>query len=172
MKPPPPPFGQPDNGTRGHAGHPQRNLPGLGQLSAPGPGATEHGSASRRGDTQLSGLRHCRGGKTILGDILELNYSLDERVRGQVFLQTNRPISQDDLLPTLESLLQTHGAALVHSNGLFNVVPAGEVPTSTLNPRLAPTAERGYQMLILPLRYIGAREMEKFWSRSNRARVP
>ncbi|NHI02073.1 type II secretion system secretin GspD [Oceanimonas sp. MB9] len=99
--------------------------------------------------------------KTILGDILELNYSLDERVRGQVFLQTNRPISQDDLLPTLESLLQTHGAALVHSNGLFNVVPAGEVPTSTLNPRLAPTAERGYQMLILPLRYIGAREMEK-----------
>lgn len=99
--------------------------------------------------------------KTILGDILQLNYSLDERVRGQVYLQTNSPISQDDLLPTLESLLQTHGAALVHSNGLFNVVPAGEVPPSALNPRLTPTAERGYQMLILPLRYIGAREMEK-----------
>ncbi|MBM7456049.1 general secretion pathway protein D [Oceanisphaera litoralis] len=99
--------------------------------------------------------------KTILGDILQLNYSLDERVRGQVYLQTNQPISQDDLLPTLESLLQTHGAALVHSKGLFTVVPASEVPPSALNPRLTPTAERGYQMLILPLRYIGAREMEK-----------
>ncbi|WP_298718579.1 type II secretion system secretin GspD [uncultured Oceanisphaera sp.] len=99
--------------------------------------------------------------KTILGDILQLNYSLDERIRGQVYLQTNTPIRQDDLLPTLENLLQTHGAALVHSNGLFNVVPAGEVPPSALNPRLTPTAERGYQMLILPLRYIGAREMEK-----------
>ncbi|GAA3698468.1 type II secretion system secretin GspD [Oceanisphaera sediminis] len=99
--------------------------------------------------------------KTILGDILQLNYSLDERVGGQVYLQTNTPIRQDDLLPTLENLLQTHGAALVHSNGLFTVVPAGEVPPSALNPRLTPTAERGYQMLILPLRYIGAREMEK-----------
>ncbi|PSJ41276.1 type II secretion system protein GspD [Zobellella taiwanensis] len=99
--------------------------------------------------------------KTILGDILQLNYSLDERVRGQVYLQTNSPVSEEALLPTLESLLQTHGAALVHSNGLFNVVPASEVPASVLNPRLAPTAQRGYQMLILPLRYIGAREMEK-----------
>ncbi|GHA16526.1 type II secretion system secretin GspD [Oceanisphaera arctica] len=99
--------------------------------------------------------------KTVLGDILQLNYSLDERVRGQVYLQTNTPIREDDLLPTLENLLQTHGAALVHSKGLFTVVPASEVPTSALNPRLTPTAERGYQMLILPLRYIGAREMEK-----------
>ncbi len=99
--------------------------------------------------------------KTVLGDILQLNYSLDERVRGQVYLQTNTPIREEALLPTLESLLQTHGAALVHSNGLYTVVPASEVPTSALNPQLTTTAERGYQMLILPLRYIGAREMEK-----------
>ncbi|MGP7735252.1 type II secretion system secretin GspD [Oceanimonas smirnovii] len=123
----------------------------------------EQTQASAPGDVTLNfqGSDIAEVVKTILGDILQLNYSLDERVRGQVYLQTNRPISQDDLLPTLESLLQTHGAALVHSNGLFNVVPAGEVPASALNPRLAPTAERGYQMLILPLRYIGAQEMEK-----------
>ncbi|WP_417615054.1 type II secretion system secretin GspD [Oceanisphaera sp.] len=99
--------------------------------------------------------------KTILGDILQLNYSLDERVRGQVYLQTNSPIGKEALLPTLESLLQTHGAALVHSNGLFTVLPTTEVHASMLNPQLTPTAARGYQMLILPLRYIGAREMEK-----------
>ncbi|MCC4264512.1 type II secretion system secretin GspD [Oceanimonas baumannii] len=126
-------------------------------------GQAEQAQASAPGDVTLNfqGSDIAEVVKTILGDILQLNYSLDERVRGQVYLQTNRPISQDDLLPTLESLLQTHGAALVHSNGLFNVIPAGEVPPSALNPRLTPTAERGYQMLILPLRYIGAREMEK-----------
>ncbi|MDP5293444.1 type II secretion system secretin GspD [Oceanimonas sp. CHS3-5] len=126
-------------------------------------GQAEQTAAPAPGDVTLNfqGSDIAEVVKTILGDILQLNYSLDERVRGQVYLQTNRPIRQDDLLPTLESLLQTHGAALVHSNGLFNVVPAGEVPPSALNPRLTPTAERGYQMLILPLRYIGAQEMEK-----------
>ncbi|WP_344959951.1 type II secretion system secretin GspD [Zobellella aerophila] len=99
--------------------------------------------------------------KTILGDILQLNYILDERVRGQVYLQTSRPIKREALLPTLESLLQTHGAALTQRNNLFEIVPATEVPSASLNPRLALTTERGYQMLILPMRYIGAREMEK-----------
>ncbi len=99
--------------------------------------------------------------KTILGDILQLNYSLDDRVRGQVYLQTSRPITREALLPTLESLLHTHGAALTQRNNLFEIVPATEVPPASLNPRLALAAERGYQMLILPMRYIGAREMEK-----------
>ncbi|WP_319781384.1 type II secretion system secretin GspD [Oceanisphaera sp. IT1-181] len=99
--------------------------------------------------------------KTILGDILQLNYSLDDRVRGPVYLQTSRPISRDDVLPTLESLLQTHGAVLIHNNGRFEVVPATDVPSASLNPTLALAVGRGYQMLLLPLRYIGAREMEK-----------
>lgn len=126
-------------------------------------GQTEEAPPPAPGDITLNfqGSDIAEVVKTILGDILQLNYSLDERVRGQVYLQTNSPIREEALLPTLESLLQTHGAALVHSQGLFSVVPASEVPSSALNPRLAPTAERGYQMLILPLRYIGAREMEK-----------
>lgn len=99
--------------------------------------------------------------KTIMGDILQLNYSLDDRVRGQVYLQTSRPIKREALLPILESLLQTQGAALIQRNNLFEIVPATEVSSASLNPRLALAAEHGYQMLILPMRYIGAREMEK-----------
>ncbi|WP_417361786.1 type II secretion system secretin GspD [Gallaecimonas pentaromativorans] len=99
--------------------------------------------------------------KTILGDILRENYSIDDGVQGKVSLQTSKPITRDALIPTLDTLLQINGAALVRNNGLYQVVPTGEVSLGGLNPRLKLSADRGYQMLVWPLKYIGAKEMMK-----------
>lgn len=99
--------------------------------------------------------------KTILGDILATNYVLDENVRGTVHLQTSRPLMMEELIPTLEMVLQFNGAVLVKRQNFYEVVPADEVSALALSPRAKLAAGSGYQMLILPLRYIAAREMLK-----------
>ncbi|MDI3324159.1 type II secretion system secretin GspD [Pontibacterium granulatum] len=98
--------------------------------------------------------------KTILGDILQKNYVLDEDVRGSVYLQTSRPLSSDELIPTLETLLQFNDAVLLKSQNFYEIVPAAKAPVAFV-PRTRLRAGSGYQVLILPLRYIASSEMMK-----------
>lgn len=99
--------------------------------------------------------------KTILADILQVNYILDDQVRGVVNMQTSRPISRDALIPTLEKLLQVNGAALIDRSGFYEVVPIDSVNGGAMSLRGNLSADRGYQILVVPLRYIGAQEMLK-----------
>ena len=99
--------------------------------------------------------------KTILGDILQKNYVLDEDVRGTVHLQTSRPLSADELIPTLETLLQFNDAVLLKSQNFYEIVPADRAPSGAFVPRIQLKAGSGYQVLILPLRYIASSEMMK-----------
>lgn len=99
--------------------------------------------------------------KIILGEILGLNYVLDPNVSGTVSLQTSRPLTREALLPTLEALLQINGAVLVKSQNFYEVVPIEAAPSGALVPRLDPTQRRGYQLLVVPLRYISAAELQK-----------
>jgi len=100
--------------------------------------------------------------KTILSDILKLNYAIDEGVRGNISMRTTRPISHEALLSTLESLLQVNGAVLIKNRDFYEIlaVSDGSVPAGlTASTRLDPT--KGYQVLIVPLQYIGAGQMNK-----------
>lgn len=99
--------------------------------------------------------------KTILGDILQQNYSIDERVRGTAYIQTSSPIPRKSLIPILEHLLQINGAALVRIQDFYEIVPAESVPASKLRITSKLSADKGYQVLIVPLQYISAKEMVK-----------
>lgn len=99
--------------------------------------------------------------RTILGDILQVNYILDDRVRGVANMQTVRPIDRDALIPTLEKLLQVNGAALIDQGDFYEVLPIDSINGGTVSLRANLSADRGYQMLVIPLRYIGAQEMVK-----------
>lgn len=99
--------------------------------------------------------------KTILGDILQRNYSIDEKVRGSAYIQTSEPIPRKALIPILEHVLQINGAALIEVNGFYEVVPADAVPASKLSISSQLTAGKGYQVLVVPLKYIAAKEMLK-----------
>lgn len=97
----------------------------------------------------------------IIFDTLEENYVIDPRVRGEVTVQTSRPLPKDTLLPTLETLLRQVGAALVRSEGVYRVVPAVTAATGGSVPRLmGDNVPPGYSVKIFPLRYISAAEME------------
>jgi general secretion pathway protein D len=116
--------------------------------------------------------------KVILGDLLDVNYSVDPAVQGAVTLQTSNPLSKDDLIPTLELLLRMNGAALVSQNGLYNIVPRDSAVRGMLAPQLGNSGlalPRGFTVQVVPLSYIGAGEMQKilepFTSPGNVVRV-
>jgi len=99
--------------------------------------------------------------KTILGDSLHQNYIIDPAIKGNVNLQTSQPLSRDDLLPILETLLHMNGAALIKGDSTYRIVPLSAAARSSLPPSVTQLPAAGYRVQVIPLRYIAATEMQK-----------
>jgi len=100
--------------------------------------------------------------RVILGDLLGVSYILDPRVNGAVTLYTGRPLPQNALLSTLETLLRMNGAAVVRVDGVYQVVPLANAVKGLVTPQLGEYSNalpQGYSVQIVPLRYISANEM-------------
>src|SRR3990167_7491565 len=101
----------------------------------------------------------------VLGDILGVNYALDEGVTGTITIKTAAPVSKSAVLSIFESALEAKGAALIEDNGIYRISSAER---AVLGPRnfsvgnvtsLQETA--GFGVQVVPLRYISAAEMER-----------
>lgn len=99
--------------------------------------------------------------KVVLGDILGENYVIAPGVSGQATFATARPVTRDQVLPILEMLLSWNGAAMVHSEGRWNVVPESQALPGNLVPRVGKPPRRGFEVRAVPLKYIAPTEMEK-----------
>lgn len=96
----------------------------------------------------------------VIFDALKENYVIDPQVQGEVTVQTSRPLMQDQLLPTLETLLRASNAVLVREGGVYRIIPvAGALQQGNLTPRLRGNAV-GYGVRIVPLNYVSALEMQ------------
>jgi general secretion pathway protein D len=101
--------------------------------------------------------------KAILGDMLAQNYVIAPGVQGNVTLATPRPVSPAQALSLLEMVLGWNNARMIYTDGRYNIVPADQaLATGAVAPRTgSPTAARGFESRVVPLRYISATEMEK-----------
>lgn len=100
--------------------------------------------------------------KAILGDMLGQNYVIAPGVAGTVTLGTPKPVSPAEALNLLEMVLGWNNARLVYSGGRYNVVPADQSLAGAVAPRSGGAANaRGYELRVVPLRYISATEMKK-----------
>ncbi|MGX2039062.1 type II secretion system secretin GspD [Methylocaldum sp. MU1018] len=102
--------------------------------------------------------------KVMLGDMLKVNYVLSPKVAGKVSLQTARPLADDELLPTLEMLLKINGAVLIRDKGLYRIEPETTATADAPGARLGIAGQSlpaGYQLRVVPLRYVGVQEMQK-----------
>jgi len=88
----------------------------------------------------------------ILGSILQQNYTIDPSVQGTVTLRTTTPLSRDELIPTLQTLLAQCSAVLVRSNGLYRVMTTDQ-STTTLD---LTTDDALGGALLVPLHYVQA----------------
>ena len=100
--------------------------------------------------------------KAILGDVLQENYVIAPGVQGNVTFSTAQPISPNQAMGVLEMLLSWNNATLVYRDGRYTVTPLNQAIPGNLTPRIGPaTSARGYELRVVPLKYIAATEMEK-----------
>ena len=96
----------------------------------------------------------------IMGDILGLDYIVEHPIKGEVTVRTRTPVPRDQLLEILESLLQANKALMIRDKeGRYFISGSSEM--SKLNPNFsaASTNTVGYNNVIVPLQYIGAKNM-------------
>jgi general secretion pathway protein D len=110
--------------------------------------------------------------KTLLGDILQLNFVVDPRVQGNVTLASTGPIPRKDVLPAFESVLRMSNAAIVRSGNLVKIVPIPEAAGGGIS---VGAGEPGFGVSLVPLRYTSAstvaKTAESFLSRPGAIRV-
>ena len=102
--------------------------------------------------------------KTILDETLKINYIISPKVSGRVTLQTTRALAEEELIPTLETLLRLNGAVLIKDNDMYRIEPEAGGIVGAPGAKIGSPGQRippGFQLRIIPLRYVGAQEMQK-----------
>jgi general secretion pathway protein D len=141
--------------------------------SAPAPagtreaGAQDHaasadaaGIVSGRGiEINLDGADISTAAKTLLGDVLQLNYVVDPRVQGTITIASVGPVDRQNVLPIFEDVLRMSNAALVHDGDLVKIVPIPEA-AGTGNFSIGVGAP-GFGVSVVPLRYASAATVAK-----------
>ncbi len=65
--------------------------------------------------------------QTIFGEILRVNYVIDQRVKGRVTFRSVAPVAREQVLPVMEVILRLNGVGIVEESGLYRLVPIGDV---------------------------------------------
>src|SRR5205085_12332620 len=100
--------------------------------------------------------------RNILGDILNESYAIDPAVGGTVTIRTTAGIPRESLHATMELLLRMNGATMTRQNGIWKILPAAAAVRGNVTPQLGGSSrplQPGFSVLIVPLHYVGARQM-------------
>nr|WP_284264651.1 type II secretion system secretin GspD [Bradyrhizobium iriomotense] len=98
--------------------------------------------------------------KVILGDVLNVGYTIDPRVQGTITLASVRPVPKADALYVLENALRMSGVALVRDRGAsYRLIPAPEAGPGGIDRSVS--AEAGQGISVVPLRYVSAQNIFK-----------
>lgn len=100
----------------------------------------------------------------MLGDYLEVPFTIDPEVQGEITFRNTNGLSRNDLLPVLEALLASKGAALVAQSGEaggYRIVPMEQarVLGSTAVIGDDAVSGSGYRSVVIPLDYVSAADM-------------
>ncbi|HVU19806.1 MAG TPA: type II secretion system secretin GspD [Nitrolancea sp.] len=96
--------------------------------------------------------------KSILGDILGLNYAVDPSATGTVTVQTAEPVAKVDVLPILEESLSAAKLGLIKKGAVYTIIPLDKAKRQ---PQLLNANEPGYGSESIVLRYVNAVELKK-----------
>jgi len=102
----------------------------------------------------------------IIATELRMNYVVDPRVKGTVFINTLGQLRRADLFPLLQMILRINGATAVQSGNFYRIVPLQDVQRMPIEPMLDPAAaglseDDQMVMNVIPLRYVAAADMTK-----------
>jgi len=81
----------------------------------------------------LSSVPLQQAAKTVLGDLVGVNYVVDPRVDGVISVQTTRPVTKADALELFQAALAPIGATLVENRGIYRIAPADQSATGAIS---------------------------------------
>ena len=102
--------------------------------------------------------------KTVLGDFLGTEYTLDPTLEGKITLQTPGPISKSTALDLFQSALRSNKAAMIYAGGSYKIVPLDQ---ATAGARLRVEGEPdtggrfGSEVHVVQLKYVSASEIRR-----------
>jgi general secretion pathway protein D len=128
------------------------------------PSDRAHGRVDDKGGVTLNlvGASVQEVAKTVLGDILQVNYTVSDKAKASITLSTAQPVAKDDLLRIFESVLRSEGIAISVEGGVYRILPADGVGGAP--PRWASRGglpKAGAAVTAVPLRYVSPAEMER-----------
>ncbi|MFF5865264.1 type II secretion system secretin GspD [Pseudomonas sp. NPDC012596] len=99
---------------------------------------------------------------SVMGDLLHENYSISQGVKGSVSFSTSKPVTKQQALSILETLLSWTDNAMIRQGDRYVILPADKAVAGKLVPETtAAQPASGLAARLYPLRYIGASEMQK-----------
>jgi len=104
--------------------------------------------------------------QTIFGEILRVNYIVDQRVKGRVTFRSVAPVTIDQVLPVMETILRLNGIGVVEESGLYRIVPIGDVAKEPAQIKFGREPERiviqGKSIIqVVPLMHVHSSETIK-----------
>jgi general secretion pathway protein D len=101
----------------------------------------------------------------VLGSMLNLDYSVDPAVQGNITLRTSQPVARESLLPLLETALRAVDAVIVVHGTSYRVLPRAEArasaPLSPAGPSSSSPSVAGFATEVVVLRHGSAREIAR-----------
>ncbi len=102
--------------------------------------------------------------RTVLGDILKVNYLIDPTVSGRVNFRSTTVVPRSEILPLLQVILRLNGIGLVEESGLYRVIPLGNIQREPAQVRFGREADtvpvEGKSLIqVVPLEFREAAEM-------------
>lgn len=99
--------------------------------------------------------------QAILGEALRINYVMSADVAGQVTISSPRPMTAEELLSALDTLLQSNGFAMTKTGSTMRIgaLATGGGPVDD-GSRVSP----GYGLSVVPLRHVSATTMAQLLS--------
>jgi general secretion pathway protein D len=111
----------------------------------------------------LSSVPLQQAAKTVLGDMIGVNYVVDPRVDGVISVQTTKPVTKADALELFQAALAPIGAVLVENRGVYRITPADQGATGAISTGRGPqnSAIGGNGVRIVQLKYVAATEVAR-----------
>lgn len=138
---------------------------GTGKFTAEAHDGDYTGSTSELQDISLNlvGASIAQAAKSVLGDVLEVNYSVDNRVTGAITLQTGALVTRSQLLDMFEAALRDNGATIVAGSGTYRVVPLEVATRSTapIDQETTNTDVPGVRPVLVSLQYVSSEDMRE-----------
>jgi general secretion pathway protein D len=101
----------------------------------------------------------------VLGAMLNLDYSVDPAVQGNITLRTSQPVARESLLPLLETALRSVDAVIVVQGSSYRVLPREQArasaPLSPGGSAASGPRVQGFATEVVVLRHGSAREIAR-----------